>query len=228
MRAAKDQPNKILFRVAYARTRPFYCRGCICLTLDERNYQRRSLPYGAGLVGRAEARPRASRRWARAENGVAEARIAKISTKVSIASACGTAIVSRQPHSRGCAELTSGASSPIPRSSVGPETQSRRPAHGAILEAGRPTSESALRSRVHFLSTVCVAGCRATRSGPRAALGSGPRSRPRLRCFRHFQTASPAYSTSSPARRAVGRRRRRGDARSAPRAARGGRRARRW
>lgn len=41
MRAAKDQPNKILFRVAYARSRPFYCRGCICLTLDERNYQRR-------------------------------------------------------------------------------------------------------------------------------------------------------------------------------------------
>lgn len=33
--------NRLLFRVAFARARPCYCYGCICLTLDERNYQRR-------------------------------------------------------------------------------------------------------------------------------------------------------------------------------------------
>jgi hypothetical protein len=33
--------NTLLFRVAFARERPFYCYGCICLTPDERNYQRR-------------------------------------------------------------------------------------------------------------------------------------------------------------------------------------------
>lgn len=41
MPGARDQPNKLLFRVAFARTRPAYCYGCICLTLDERRYQRR-------------------------------------------------------------------------------------------------------------------------------------------------------------------------------------------
>jgi hypothetical protein len=41
MPAARDQPNKLLFRIAFARTRPAYCYGCICLTPDERRYQRR-------------------------------------------------------------------------------------------------------------------------------------------------------------------------------------------
>ena len=30
-----------MFRVAFARARPCYCYGCICLTPDERAYQRR-------------------------------------------------------------------------------------------------------------------------------------------------------------------------------------------
>jgi hypothetical protein len=33
--------NSLLFRVAFARERPCYCYGCICLTLEERTYQRR-------------------------------------------------------------------------------------------------------------------------------------------------------------------------------------------
>jgi hypothetical protein len=33
--------NSLLFRVAFARERPCYCYGCICLTLEERAYQRR-------------------------------------------------------------------------------------------------------------------------------------------------------------------------------------------
>lgn len=33
--------NSLLFRVAFARARPCYCYGCICLTPDERAYQRR-------------------------------------------------------------------------------------------------------------------------------------------------------------------------------------------
>ncbi len=31
----------LLFRVAFTRGRAFYCYGCICLTPDERAYQRR-------------------------------------------------------------------------------------------------------------------------------------------------------------------------------------------
>lgn len=34
-------PNRLLFRVAFARARPCYCYGCICLTRDEREYERR-------------------------------------------------------------------------------------------------------------------------------------------------------------------------------------------
>lgn len=33
--------NSLLFRVAFARARPCYCYGCICLAPDERAYQRR-------------------------------------------------------------------------------------------------------------------------------------------------------------------------------------------
>lgn len=33
--------NSLLFRVAFARERPCFCYGCICLTLEERTYQRR-------------------------------------------------------------------------------------------------------------------------------------------------------------------------------------------
>ena len=32
--------NALLFRIAFGRTRPF-CYGCICLTADERRYERR-------------------------------------------------------------------------------------------------------------------------------------------------------------------------------------------
>ncbi len=38
---AQSDYNSLLFRVAFARTRPCYCYGCICLTPDERAYQRR-------------------------------------------------------------------------------------------------------------------------------------------------------------------------------------------
>ena len=34
-------PNGLLFRVAFARERPCYCYGCICLTPEERAYERR-------------------------------------------------------------------------------------------------------------------------------------------------------------------------------------------
>ena len=37
----EQQPNALLFRVAFARKRPCYCYGCICLTPDERDYERR-------------------------------------------------------------------------------------------------------------------------------------------------------------------------------------------
>ncbi|RUP00216.1 hypothetical protein [Hyphomicrobium sp.] len=33
--------NALLFRIALARARPCYCYGCICLTPDERAYERR-------------------------------------------------------------------------------------------------------------------------------------------------------------------------------------------
>jgi hypothetical protein len=33
--------NSLLFRVAFARARPCYFYGCICLTPDEREYERR-------------------------------------------------------------------------------------------------------------------------------------------------------------------------------------------
>jgi hypothetical protein len=33
--------DSLLFRVAFARARPCYCYGCICLTPEEREYQRR-------------------------------------------------------------------------------------------------------------------------------------------------------------------------------------------
>jgi len=33
--------SALLFRVAFARARPCYCYGCICLTPDERAYERR-------------------------------------------------------------------------------------------------------------------------------------------------------------------------------------------
>lgn len=43
--ADNDIPPKhvhpLLFRVAFAIERPAYCFGCICLTNDERAYQRR-------------------------------------------------------------------------------------------------------------------------------------------------------------------------------------------
>lgn len=35
------QLNNLMFRIAFARARPCYCYGCICLTPDERRYQRR-------------------------------------------------------------------------------------------------------------------------------------------------------------------------------------------
>ncbi|WP_210269815.1 hypothetical protein [Hyphomicrobium methylovorum] len=37
----RDRPRSLLFRVAYARARPCYCYGCICLTREERRYERR-------------------------------------------------------------------------------------------------------------------------------------------------------------------------------------------
>jgi hypothetical protein len=37
----RQRPNPFLFRIAFARARPCYCYGCICLTKDERAYERR-------------------------------------------------------------------------------------------------------------------------------------------------------------------------------------------
>lgn len=37
----RQRPNRFLFRAAFARARPCYCYGCICLTKDERAYERR-------------------------------------------------------------------------------------------------------------------------------------------------------------------------------------------
>jgi hypothetical protein len=37
----RQRPNPLLFRVAFARARPCYCYGCICLTKEERAYERR-------------------------------------------------------------------------------------------------------------------------------------------------------------------------------------------
>jgi hypothetical protein len=37
----RQRPNRLLFRVAFARARPCYCYGCICLTKEERAYERR-------------------------------------------------------------------------------------------------------------------------------------------------------------------------------------------
>lgn len=39
--AALDRPNPLLFRVAFARARPCYVYGCICLTRAEARYERR-------------------------------------------------------------------------------------------------------------------------------------------------------------------------------------------
>lgn len=36
-----DSLTRLLLRIALARARPCYCYGCICLTPDERAYQRR-------------------------------------------------------------------------------------------------------------------------------------------------------------------------------------------
>lgn len=37
----RQRPNRLLFRIAFARARPCYFYGCICLTKDERAYERR-------------------------------------------------------------------------------------------------------------------------------------------------------------------------------------------
>jgi hypothetical protein len=37
----RQRPNRLLFRIAFARARPCYCYGCIVLTKDERAYERR-------------------------------------------------------------------------------------------------------------------------------------------------------------------------------------------
>jgi hypothetical protein len=37
----RPRPNRLLFRLAVARARPCYCYGCICLTKEERAYERR-------------------------------------------------------------------------------------------------------------------------------------------------------------------------------------------
>ena len=37
----RPRPNPYLFRIAFARARPCYCYGCICLTPEERAYERR-------------------------------------------------------------------------------------------------------------------------------------------------------------------------------------------
>ncbi|CEJ83384.1 hypothetical protein HYPGJ_10182 [Hyphomicrobium sp. GJ21] len=37
----RQRPNRLLFRIAFARARPCYCYGCICLTPEERAYERR-------------------------------------------------------------------------------------------------------------------------------------------------------------------------------------------
>ena len=37
----RQRPNPFLFRVAFARTRPCYCYGCIVLTAEEKAYERR-------------------------------------------------------------------------------------------------------------------------------------------------------------------------------------------
>src|SRR6185312_15211697 len=41
IRRYRPRPNPLLFRVAFARARPCYCYGCICLTPEERAYERR-------------------------------------------------------------------------------------------------------------------------------------------------------------------------------------------
>ncbi len=38
---AQPSSNPLLFKIALARARPCYCYGCICLTPDERAYERR-------------------------------------------------------------------------------------------------------------------------------------------------------------------------------------------
>ncbi len=43
-RSAGEPINRVhplLFRVAFARARPCYCYGCICLTPEEQTYERR-------------------------------------------------------------------------------------------------------------------------------------------------------------------------------------------
>lgn len=37
----RQRPNRLLFRIAFAQARPCYCYGCICLTKEERAYERR-------------------------------------------------------------------------------------------------------------------------------------------------------------------------------------------
>ncbi len=53
--------NALLFRVAFARSRPGYCYGCICLTPDERITQRRVFRLARAWTRqlRAERRARA-------------------------------------------------------------------------------------------------------------------------------------------------------------------------
>lgn len=37
----RQRPNAFLFRIAFARARPCYFYGCICLTAEEKAYERR-------------------------------------------------------------------------------------------------------------------------------------------------------------------------------------------
>jgi hypothetical protein len=61
MAATRDGGNPLLFRIAFARARPCYCYGCICLTPDERAYQRRvfnlARAWGQRTRGARRARP---------------------------------------------------------------------------------------------------------------------------------------------------------------------------
>jgi hypothetical protein len=49
------QLNNLMFRIAFARARPCYCYGCICLTPDERRYQRRVFRLAPHDQGRRQA-----------------------------------------------------------------------------------------------------------------------------------------------------------------------------
>jgi hypothetical protein len=58
----RPRPNPYLFRVAFARARPCYCYGCICLTPEERAYERRvfRLAHAWGKETQRERRAQAS------------------------------------------------------------------------------------------------------------------------------------------------------------------------